>query len=96
MAGSDDIRAARLGRSRLRIGDVVRLLVAWLVSTLALGLADLILDGLTARSFWDLLWASAITAVVGLLIRPAIVLVSAYVGWIAVVLAGLLGQALVT
>jgi uncharacterized membrane protein YvlD (DUF360 family) len=96
MAGSDDIRAARLGRSRLRIGDVVRLLVSWLVSTLALGLADLILDGLTAHSFWDLLWASAITAVVGLLIRPAIVLVSAYVGWIAVVLAGLLGQALVT
>src|SRR6478609_2014178 len=96
MAGSDDIRAARLGRSRLRIGDVVRLLVAWLVSTLALGLADLILDGLTAHSSWDLLWASAITAVVGLLIRPAIVLVSAYVGWIAVVLAGLLGQALVT
>ena len=96
MAGSDDIRAARLGRSRLRIGDVVRLLVAWLLSALALGLAVLLLDGLTANTFWDVLWASAVTALVGLLIRPAIVLVSAYVGWIAVVLAGLLGQALVT
>ena len=85
-----------LGRSRLRIGDVVRLLVSWLLSTLALGVAVRLLDGLTANSFWDVLWASAITAVVGLLIRPAIVLVSAYVGWIAVVLAGLLGQALVT
>ena len=74
----------------------MRLLVAWLVSALALGVAVWLLDNLTANSFWDLLWASAITAVVGLLIRPAIVLVSAYVGWIAVVLAGLLGQALVT
>ncbi len=96
MAGSEDIRAARLGRSRLRIGDVVRLLVSWLLSALALGVAVWILDNLTASSFWDLLWASAVTAVVGLLIRPVIVLVSAYVGWIAVVLAGLLGQALVT
>ena len=96
MAGSEDIRAARLGRSRLRFGDVVRLLVSWLVSALALGVSVWLLDGLSANTFWDLLWASAITAVVGLLIRPAIVLVSAYVGWIAVVLAGLLGQALVT
>jgi uncharacterized membrane protein YvlD (DUF360 family) len=96
MAGSDDIRAARLGRSRLRIGDVVRLLVAWLLSALALGIAVWLLDGLTASSFWDVLWASAVTALVGLLIRPVIVLVSAYVGWIAVVLVGLLGQALVT
>src|SRR4051794_6838422 len=96
MPGSKDVRAARLGRSRLRFGDLVRLLVAWLLSALALGIAVAILDGLTARSFWDVLWASAVTAVVGLLIRPVIALVSAYVGWIAVVLAGLLGQALVT
>ncbi len=96
MAGSNDIQAARLDRSRLRIGDVVRLLVSWLLSALALGVAVWLLDDLTANSFWDVLWASAVTAVVGLLIRPVIVLVSAYVGWIAVVLAGLLGQALVT
>jgi uncharacterized membrane protein YvlD (DUF360 family) len=80
----------------LSVGDVVRLLVAWLVSALALGVAVALLDNLTANTFWDLLWASAITAVVGLLIRPALVLVTAYVGWIAVVLAGLLGQALIT
>ena len=67
-----------------------------LLSALALGVAVWLLDGLSANTFWDVLWASAVTAVVGLLIRPAIVLVSAYVGWIAVVLAGLLGQALVT
>ncbi len=96
MAGSEDLRAARVRRSRLSIGDVVRLLVSWLVSALALGVAVAILDDLTANSFWDVLWASAITAVVGLLIRPALVLVTAYVGWIAVVLAGLLGQALIT
>jgi uncharacterized membrane protein YvlD (DUF360 family) len=96
MAGSKDIHAARLGRSRLRFGDLVRLLVSWLLSALALGVAVVLLDQLHANSFWDVLWASAVTAVVGLLIRPVIVLVSAYVGWIAVVLAGLLGQALVT
>ncbi len=96
MAGSDDVRAARQVRSRLRFGDLVRLLVSWFLSALALGVAVWLLDGLTANTFWDVLWASAVTAVVGLLIRPAIVLVSAYVGWIAVVLAGLLGQALVT
>ena len=96
MASSDGIRAARVRRSRLSVGDVVRLLVAWVTSALALGVAVLLLSDLTARTFWDLLWASAITAVVGLLIRPAIVRVTAYVGWIAIVLAGLLGQALVT
>ena len=96
MAGSDGTRAARVRRSRLRVGDVVRLLVAWLVSAVALGVAVALLDHLTASSWWDVLWASAITAVVGLLIRPALVLVTAYVGWAAVVLGGLLGQALVT
>jgi hypothetical protein len=81
---------------RIRSGDVVRLVVAWAFSALALALADVLLPHLTINTVWDLLFASAVTGLVGLLVRPALVRMTAFVGWVAVVLAGLLGQALVT
>lgn len=73
-----------------------RLVVGWLTSASALALAAWLLPHLSVDSRWDLLLASAATGVVGLLVRPALVRVTAYVGWVAVVLVGLLGQALVT
>ena len=77
-------------------GDAARLVVAWLVSAGALGLATWLLPRLSVSSAGYLLLASAVTGIVGLLVRPALVRITAYVGWIAVILAGLLGQALVT
>ncbi|PKH40953.1 4 TMS phage holin, superfamily IV [Nocardioides alpinus] len=88
--------AAPRVRSHLGAGDGARLLVAWLASAGSLGVAAWLLPGLEVDSFRSLLLASAVTGVVGLLVRPALVRVTAYVGWIAVLLAGLLGQALVT
>lgn len=88
--------AAAKGRSHLRTGDGARLILGWLASAGSLGVAAWLLPELAVGSFRALLVASAVTGVVGLLVRPALVRVTAYVGWVAVVLAGVLGQALVT
>jgi uncharacterized membrane protein YvlD (DUF360 family) len=78
-----------------RSGDLVRLVVVWVISALTLEVTALVLPDLSAPSTWSWFAATAIAAVAGLLIRPALVAVSARIGWIAVVLAGLLGQALI-
>src|ERR1700750_1416659 len=78
-----------------RIGDLVRLVVVWVVSALTLELTALVLPDLSAPSVWAWFVATAIAAVAGMLIRPVLVAVSARIGWIVVVLAGLLGQALI-
>jgi uncharacterized membrane protein YvlD (DUF360 family) len=96
MAGADLETATRRRRMRIRPGDLVRWAVAWVLGALALALAARLLPRLTVGSVWDLLVASAVAGLVGLLVRPALVRVTAYVGWVAVVLGGLLGQALVT
>jgi uncharacterized membrane protein YvlD (DUF360 family) len=90
----DSERAQTPGRIRLRLADVVRLLAVWLVSSAALALADALLPNLTAQAAWTYFATTAVAGVLGLVFRPALVLVAARIGWLAVVLAGLVGQAL--
>lgn len=82
-------------RRALRTGDVVRLLVSWVLSFLALLLTAWLLPGFTYSSWLPLMAAAAVTGVVGALVRPVLVEVAASIGWIAVALATLFGQALV-
>jgi len=78
-----------------RTGDLVRLVVVWVGSALTLEVTALVLPDLSAPSVWAWFAATAIAAVAGLFVRPVLVAVSARIGWVMVVLAGLLGQALV-
>jgi uncharacterized membrane protein YvlD (DUF360 family) len=87
-------RAQAQPRTCLRLGDVARLVVVWLASSVALAVADALLPGLTATAPWVYLVATAVAGLLGLIFRPVLVLVVARIGWLAVVLAGLIGQAL--
>jgi hypothetical protein len=87
-------RARTKPRSGLRLGDIVRLVVVWLISSAALALADLLLPNLTAQAPWVYVLATAVAGLLGLVFRPALAFVAARIGWVAVVLAGLVGQAL--
>ena len=82
-----------LARVRIRFGDVVRLVVVWCACVLVLILADLVLPGLSTDTQWAWFATTAIAAVAGLLVRPALVVISARLGWLVVVLVGLFGQA---
>ena len=95
MVGVVSERAMARPRTRLRLGDIARLLAVWLVSAAALALADALLPNLTAEAAWTYLAATAVAGLLGLVFRPAVVLFAARTGWIAVVVAGLVGQALV-
>ena len=77
----------------LRLGDVARLLVVWMVSSAALAIADVLFDDMIARDGWAYLAATAVAGVLGLVFRPALALVATRIGWLAVLLAGLVGQA---
>ena len=84
------------GRSpgpRLRPADLVRLLVVWLMSAAALAVADALLPNLTAQAGWAYFAATALATVVGLVLRPVLRIVATRIGWFAVVLTGLVGQA---
>ena len=76
----------------LRLGDVARLFVVWMVSSAALAIADVLFDKMVARTAWAYLAATAVAGVLGLVFRPALAIV-ARLGWLAVILAGLVGQA---
>ena len=79
--------------TRLRLGDIARLVAVWLVSTAALGFADALLPNLTAQALWVYFVATAVAALLGLVFRPVLVRAATRIGWVAVVLAGLVGQA---
>jgi uncharacterized membrane protein YvlD (DUF360 family) len=81
-------------RARLRPGDIARLVAVWLVASLALALADALLPNLKAEAWWAYPAATAVAGLLGLAFRPLLVLLVARIGWLAVVLAGLVGQAL--
>jgi uncharacterized membrane protein YvlD (DUF360 family) len=81
-------------RTGLRLGDVARLVATWLVSSAALALADALLPNLAAQAWWVYFAAAAVAGLLGLVFRPLLVLVAARIGLLAVVLAGLVGQAL--
>ena len=87
-------RAQAQPRTGLRVGDIARLVVVWLASSVALAIADALLPGLTAAAPWAYLVATAVAGLLGLAFRPVLVRVVARIGWLAVVLAGLVGQAL--
>ena len=77
----------------LRLGDVARLVVVWMASSAALAIADVLFDDMVARTAWAYLAATAVGGVLGLVFRPALAIV-ARLGWLAVILAGLVGQTL--
>ncbi len=77
------------------ISDVVRLLFTWALSFVALLLTADLLDGFTYTSWLPLLAAAAVTGLLGVVVRPILVGVTAAIGWVAVAVATLFGQALV-
>ncbi len=82
-------------RWRLRSGDLGRLLVAWVISTLALMIAAAIQPELSATSPWCWVAVAAVAGLVGMVLRPVLVELSARVGWVAILLVTVAGQALV-
>ena len=87
-------RGQAQSRARLRLGDIGRLVAVWLVASAALALAAALLPNLTAEAPWAYFGATAVAGLLGLVFRPVLVLLAARIGWLAVVLAGLAGQAL--
>jgi uncharacterized membrane protein YvlD (DUF360 family) len=82
-------------RRGLRLGDLARLLVTWALSSLALMLAAWLQPNLSATSPWAYVAVAAVSGLVGFLVRPLLVEVSARIGWIAVLPLALVGQAVV-
>ena len=80
---------------RLRWADVVRLLTSWALSFGALLLTAWVLPGFTYTSWWPLLAAAAVTGLIGLVVRPVLVELASRVGWVAVALCTVFGQAVV-
>jgi len=79
----------------VRITDLARLAVAWAASTVALIITGALLPGFSATSWWSYAAVAAVAGIVGLVLRPALVEISARVGWLAVLLIALVGQALI-
>ena len=78
-------RAQAPPRTRVRLGDIARFVVVWLVSSAALALADALLPNLTTQTPWAYLAATAVAGLLGLVFRPMLALVAARIGWVAVV-----------
>ena len=78
-----------------RVTDLARLAVAWAASTVALIITGALLPGFSATSWWAYAAVAAVAGIVGLVLRPALVEVSARVGWVAVLLIAFIGQALI-
>ena len=79
----------------VRVTDLARLAVAWAASTVALIITGALLPGFSATSWWAYAAVAAAAGIVGLVLRPALVEISARVGWLAVLLTALIGQALI-
>ena len=79
----------------VRSGDIVRLLVTWVLTFLSLLLTAALLPGFTYTSWWPLAAAAAVAGLVGMIVRPVLVEVAAAIGWVAVAAATLFGQAIV-
>lgn len=82
-------------KARFVVGDLVRLLAGWLLTFIALLLTATILPGFTYTSWRPLIAAAAVTGLVGMVVRPVLVQLAAAIGWIAVGLATIFGQAIV-
>ncbi len=86
---------ARKHARGFRSSDLARLVVAWAFSTLALVVTGALLPELSATSWWSYAAVAAVAGVVGMFLRPALVEVSARIGWMAVLLVALAGQAVI-
>ncbi len=85
----------RSRRRGIRGGDVVRLLLAWAASSIALTITAAVMPSLSATSGWAYVAVAGLSGVIGLALRPVLVEVSARIGLIAVILVALAGQAVV-
>jgi uncharacterized membrane protein YvlD (DUF360 family) len=81
--------------ARLRVSDLVRMALSWAINSLALIAADWLLPGMHAKSPWWLVAAAAVTGVFGFFLRPVLVKVATAIGWLAVGLLAIAGQAVV-
>ncbi|MCB5275229.1 hypothetical protein BJG92_02777 [Arthrobacter sp. SO5] len=79
----------------VRLTDLARLAAAWAASTVALIVTGALLPGFSASSWWAYAAVAAAAGIVGLVLRPALVEISARVGWLAVLLIAFGGQALI-
>lgn len=79
----------------VRITDLARLAAAWAASTVALIVTGALVPGFSATSWWAYAAVAAAAGIVGLVLRPLLVEISARVGWLAVLITALLGQALI-
>ena len=86
-------RAQAQPRTGLRLGDIARLVVVWLASSVALAVSAL-LPRPDSRRALGLFGSDEVAGLLGLAFRPVLVRVVARIGWLAVVFAGLVGQAL--
>ncbi|MCD4527118.1 phage holin family protein [Nocardioides sp. cx-173] len=77
-------RARRRGRGWFILADLGRFLATWLVSTSILWVAARLLPDLEASSWGSLAGVSAVSGVVGFLVRPLLVEVSVRLGWLTV------------
>lgn len=78
-----------------RRGDLLRFVLPWLATSLSLMVASAVLDDLDANHGWIYLLVALVAGVIGFFVRPVLVAVSARIGWVAIVLAMFLGQALI-
>jgi uncharacterized membrane protein YvlD (DUF360 family) len=85
----------RPGPARLRRSDVIRSVVALLLSSAGLALAAWILPGLGFDGVLPVLLVAVVMAVVGLVIRPLLVAVATPLGMAGALVLALLGQAIV-
>ncbi|MET0840471.1 MAG: phage holin family protein [Marmoricola sp.] len=81
--------------ARLRSSDLVRMAMAWAISSLSLIAADQLLSGMSASSPWSLVAAAAVTGIFGVIIRPVLITVATAIGWLAVAALAIAGQAIV-
>jgi uncharacterized membrane protein YvlD (DUF360 family) len=87
-------RSLQLGHW-FQAGDLLRIVWAWAVGTVALAITGAILPGLHSDSWRDYAWVALTAGVIGAVVRPVLVSVSAKIGWVAVFLVAVCGQALV-
>lgn len=93
----ENAKRARVGSrlSRFHIGDILRLLLLWIVAIIGLALSAWILPGMSADGLPSVAAAALALGVVGALLRPLLVAGSVWLGWIGVVVAAFFAQALV-
>ena len=85
----------RSGRARLSRSDVIRAVMALLLSSVGLALAAWILPGLGFDGVWPVVLVALVMAVVGLVIRPVLVAIATPLGMVGALVLALVGQAIV-